>query len=230
LEEEVLDVDAEGNVSYQQRLIGEFSSSLDLRDFPFDDQDLSFVIGSTDYEADEVAFAWDPDYSGRLPTFSVAGWDIELGEARTDTLEVTGGRERRPASLTYTLRAERQQGYFVLKVLVPMGLIVFMAWTVFWLDPSQLGAQLGVSTASVFSFVAFQVRLAELLPGVSYLTRIDRFILGSTLLVFLAFGEAVLTGTLAASGQAERARRIDRWARCIYPILFAILLYMTRWA
>jgi hypothetical protein len=105
-----------------------------------------------------------------------------------------------------------------------------MAWTVFWLDPSQLGPQLGVSTASVFSFVAFQVRLAELLPGVSYLTRIDRFILGSTALVFLAFGEAILTGTLAASGRTELARRIDRWARWVYPALFAVVLYVTRWA
>jgi hypothetical protein len=111
-----------------------------------------------------------------------------------------------------------------------MGLIVFMAWTVFWLDPSQLGPQLGVATASVISFVAFQIKLQEMLPGVDYLTRMDRYILGATILVFLAFGEAILTGGLAAKGRADLSRRIDRWSRWVYVILFGVLICVTRWA
>ena len=31
-----------------------------------------------------------------------------------------------------------------------------MAWTVFWIDPKEIGPQVGVSTASVLTLIAFQ--------------------------------------------------------------------------
>ena len=41
---EVLEVDQDGNVTYRQRFIGQFSCSLDLRDFPFDRQAFPVVL------------------------------------------------------------------------------------------------------------------------------------------------------------------------------------------
>ena len=66
-------------------------------------------------------------------------------------------------------------------------------------------------------------------PRVSYLTTADKFLLGSMLLVFLALGEAVTTSRLADGGQEDLSRRIDRWARSIYAVLFAVLLTVTLW-
>jgi hypothetical protein len=229
LDTDVLQVDAEGNVLLEQRVIGEFSSQFDVRDFPFDGQSLSVIVASTRYGPEEVVFERDRDREGRLPRFSLVGWDIGAMEGGSQSLAVLG--EIRPrAGYRFQLQVQRRPRSQVVKVLIPMGLIVFMAWTVFWLDPSQLGPQLGVATASVISFVAFQIKLQEMLPGVDYLTRMDRYILGATILVFLAFGEAILTGGLAAKGRADLSRRIDRWSRWVYVILFGVLICVTRWA
>ena len=61
----------------------------------------------------------------------------------------------------------------------------------------------------------------------AYLTRADKFLLGATLLVFGALGEAVWTGKLADTERQDQARRIDRRARWIYAALFAVLIGVT---
>ena len=102
-----------------------------------------------------------------------------------------------------------------------------MAWTVFWVDPENVGPQLGISTASVLTLIAFQFSLVRMLPRVSYLTRIDLFLLGATVLVFLALGGSVLTSKFARAGELAKAQKIDRHARWAYTLLFAILLGST---
>jgi len=60
-------------------------------------------------------------------------------------------------------------------MLLPLALIVLMAWSVFWIDPALLPTQIGVSTASVFSLIAFRFGTRDLLPPVHYMTRGDFF-------------------------------------------------------
>jgi len=95
------------------------------------------------------------------------------------------------------------------------------------LDPEQLAPQMGVSTASVLTLIAFQFSLGYLLPRVSYLTRADRFVLGASTLVFLALAEAILSSRLAAAGRIELALRMDRHSRWIYPVLFLAMALRT---
>lgn len=59
------------------------------------------------------------------------------------------------------------------------------------------------------------------------MTKVEEIILGSTLLIFLALGEAVLTGRLARRDQHDVAMRIDRIARFVYPVLFIALAAVT---
>ena len=57
----------------------------------------------------------------------------------------------------------------------------------------QIGAQIGISTATIFTLVAFRFSLGHLTPQVSYFTRLDKFVLLSTILVFIALAGAVAT-------------------------------------
>ncbi len=61
-------------------------------------------------------------------------------------------------------------------------------------------------------------------PRLSYLTIADRFVLGSVVLVFGAFGEAIATTALAARSEKDRAKAIDRVARVVFPVMFGIVL------
>jgi len=45
--------------------------------------------------------------------------------------------------------------------------------------------------------------------------------------VFLALGTAIATSRFASQGRKELAVKIEKWAKIIYLILFAIILVIT---
>jgi hypothetical protein len=102
-----------------------------------------------------------------------------------------------------------------------------MAWCVFWIDPQFLPSQIGLSTATVFSLIAFRFSLRAFLPKVDYMTYLDEFVLASTVLVFSALGQAILTGRLAKTGHEALAHRVDVWSRAVYLVIFVVLTLMT---
>ena len=214
----------DGTVLYRQRFLFTLASPLELRQFPFDRQTLWIRVASL-YGSDEVTLVPEAGDTGRRPQFSVAGWSVALGEMTADTVERTAG-ERLPR-LSLSLTATRDTRYYFWKLFVPLGLIVFMAWTVFFLDHAQLGPRIGVSTASIFSLIAFQLSLGRVLPPISYLTRADQFVLGCSVLIFLALAETILTSKLNAAGRQELSRRIDRIARPAYAMLFLVVAAIT---
>ncbi len=218
-------VTADGGVTFEARRFAELASPLDLRDFPFDVQVLRMDIASTRYGPDEVELVVDDTRSGRLGDFSIAGWRIELGEITVSQIDLQQGE--RLVRVVQHLNAEREGGFFVMKVIVPLGLIVFMAATVFWVDPENIGPQLGISTASVLTLIAFQFSLVRMLPPVSYLTRIDLFVLGSMFLVFMALAESIYTSRITKAGRHDAARRVDHYARWIYGATFVLLVIFT---
>ena len=105
-----------------------------------------------------------------------------------------------------------------------MLVVVAMSWTAFWIDPSLSGSQISVATSSTLTLIAYRFVVAALLPRLPYMTRMDYFTLGGTLLVFLALVEVVLTAYLANRNRIERARSIDRFARFAFPAVFIMLL------
>jgi hypothetical protein len=223
--EDVLRVDSEGNVQYIQRFFGEFSSQLDFKNFPFDKQRLALQVVSFGYEPGEVEFILDQQRIGQREPLSLVGWSIGEGkpEVTTEYLKV---QDRDLARVDFTLEVKREKPFYIIKALIPLFLIVYMAWSVFFIDPSVIGPQIGIPTSAVFALFLFNHRISTLLPRVSYLTRIDRYILFSIILVFITLGESVLTATLAQKGKKELALKIDHWARYLYLLLFiCVVIY-----
>ena len=103
---------------------------------------------------------------------------------------------------------------------MPLLLIVAMSWIVFWIDPSESGTQVSVAITSMLTLIAYRFAVSSDLPKVSYLTRLDDFIMFSTLLVFVTLIEVVFTTIMAKTGQIEKARVVDRWARWVFPLGF----------
>ena len=138
-------------------------------------------------------------------------------------------RDRNVARIDFRLSAERDKKYYLLNVIMPLCLIVLRAWAVFWIDPSAIGPQVGFSTATVFTLIAYRFSLSYQLPKVSYFTRVDKFVLFSTIIVFIALGTAIATSKIASDGNRSGAKVIKNWSRYIYLFLFALILIFTLW-
>ena len=219
----IASIDDIGNVVYRQRLSGDLAVALELKEFPFDTQRLPIDFVSYQYSPDEVVFSVNKDVRADAALFSAAGWRLRILEPETGELTIPAAGIVR-TRLTYLIEAQRNAQYYLLTMFLPMSLIVFMSWTVFWLQPDIVPARIGISTASIFSLLAlgFSIRLG--LPAVSYMTRADLFVVGCTLLVFVALGVAVIGSRWASADRMERALRLNAVARWVYVGLFGIVV------
>jgi hypothetical protein len=95
-----------------------------------------------------------------------------------------------------------------------------MSWVVFLIDPKEAGTQINVAITTMLTLIAYRFAVGTDLPKVSYLTRLDYFILVATFLVFASLVEVVVTSGYAKIGELKRARAIDRWARVLFPLTF----------
>ncbi len=219
----VAQVSPEGVVTIRQRVWGDFSQPLDLHDFPFDTQKFEIWIASAQYPPSEVVLVQDPNLPSLMaPRFSLPDWTIEDFDTLT---RVYGLAENAPgrSSFVASLTATRKTGYYLIKVILPFILIVMMSWIVFWIDPEHLGTQIGMAATSMLTLIAYRFAVDQLIPAVSYLTRLDRFILVSTLLVFTSLGEGVLTAWLNNNQRRELALKVDSWFRILSPFALVVL-------
>ena len=97
-----------------------------------------------------------------------------------------------------------------------------MSWGAFYIDPKNAGAQIGVATSSMLTLIAYRFMLGNLVPRLPYMTRLDYFTLGSTVLVFLTLAEVVITTNLALEEKGKIARKVDHWCRLIFPVTFGL--------
>jgi hypothetical protein len=216
---ESVNIGKQGNVVFTKRVRNaEFFFDLEFLDFPFDTQVLHIIFGT----GDEITFAVDSEFTGIRKKLSVDGWDIALTEPVITSEQIESHESI--ARLDFRLLAKRHPGYYLWKVILPLCLIVLMAWSVFWIDPSQIGPQLGLSTATVFTLIAYRFTLGFFLPPVTYFTRMDTFVLLATFLVFLALGLAITTSRLASKDRKALAVKIERTARVVYLVIFVFII------
>lgn len=223
---EGVEVDDLGNMKFQNRLSGELKVDLEFERFPFDVQRLPIEIVSYEYSTDEMQFSLTSAIVSREDKFSIEGWQLKMLEPIIDVFVVPADQSTLPR-LTYLIQAERDSEYYVLTMLVPMSLIIFMAWTVFWLQPNIVPPRIAIATASIFSLIALGVSIRLGLPKVSYLTMADIFVLGCTLMVFLALGTAVIGSRWASSDRIQQALKLNAIARWVYMILFVFVAFVA---
>ena len=213
-------VDGEGVVTVMRRLWAKVSYPLDLHDFPFDRHRWTTTIWPVESQVAEMTFLPLEGMSGRNARVSIQGWRVgtprlEAGTAARD------GRAGTFARLDATIDVTRDWGYYAWKLGLPLTLIVLMAYGVYYIPPTAVPQQIGLGTTSMLTMIAYMLTLNSTLPRISYLTRADRFFVGSALLVFLGLAKAVLTLALAQGPNAAFIERVDRTGRWLYPLAVA---------
>lgn len=222
--EDLYEVNPDGSVLYQQRFVGGINSRHNFSEFPLDEFIMKIQIVAINPDVIFIVSNNSPE--DRSHRYSISGWKIN-----SEWIEVGVGDERFKdlANTTYFIATKRNINYYIWKVIIPLAMVVFMSWLVFWVDPIQIGAQLTVGATAMLTMIAYQFTLSNLIPPVSYLTRLDTFILLSNIIVFIALLEAILTSNLVSHDKKTIARRMDYLARFIFPIAYTIVFIKSFW-
>jgi hypothetical protein len=219
---EVVEIEPDGTVTYRQQYVGRLSQRLDLSRFPLDSQELnlSFMRGGTGQLrfVPDTQLGIQQNAGGTMAAIlSLPDWEVTeyYAEERpyviAETLQEPG--------FAFTIRIRRYFAYYFWQMILPMILIVMMSWTPFWIHPSKAETQFSLAAAAVLTLIAYRFALGSLLPRLSYLTRMDYLTLWSTLLVFGAGLQVLVTSRMAFRDHIPLALRVDQYSRVLFPAL-----------
>jgi hypothetical protein len=226
---EVVDVAADGTVTYRQRFTGQYAARLDLHAFPFDRHTLRIEFASPGYSPQDIVFApAAAGGAGRSASLSVPDWSVGPVRFEAKPYRIAEGGVTL-AGFQAVFDAKRLLGFYVGKAFASVAIILCMAWVVFWLSPAQTGPRVSVSVTSMLTLIAYRFLLGSVLPPVSYLTRLDHFLLGCTALVFATLVAVVVASRRMEQGREADARRLDRIARWVFPAAFAAVSAFAFW-
>jgi hypothetical protein len=225
-------IQPDGTVEYSQRYVGVFSQPLKLDDFPFDQHKFRFHFIAPTYTPDEVQFIPEEKWVARGLTYAVKiskdislpDWKILDFKTKDSPLLITEGSEN--AGYAFEFTAKRFVKYYLLKVIMPLIFIVMMSWVVFWIDPNNSGTQIAASITSMLTLIAYRFAIDTHVPKVSYTTRMDEFIFMSTLVVFIALIQVVVTSSLAQNNKGSTAIGVDKISRIVFPLVFFVATYL----
>ena len=226
---DVVQVEPDGTVIYHQRYTGSFSQPLNLSQFPMDTHSFTLHFIATGYMDDQLEFSPDTSKSGVhggsiSDELSLPDWKVVSYEAMA--LPYSPIKEIHAAGFAFRFEAERYVTYYIWQVILPLAVVVVMSWAAFWVGRENVGVRIGVATSSILTLIAHRFVLASLLPRLPYMTRMDYFTVGSTLLVFMALITVIFTSYLAGKEYDSLAHKVDISARIAFP---AIFLFLSGW-
>lgn len=210
-----------GEVMYQLNIRGVFSQTLNLSEYPFDQHIFNLPI-YYEYSQDEFGLLPDP----QKPFFftkkiTAADWTVNNYQIKSEEEAIAGNDIYSRFSLSF--EATRRPGYIVIKFIIPLIFIVAMSWIVFWIDPREIRSQFSIAVTSVLTLIAYHIALANKLPEIPYLTNMDIFIFGATVIVFTSLLEVLKTSHYVSLGKVDQVLKMDKVCRWLFPTVFAIV-------
>jgi hypothetical protein len=197
-------------------LVGVFQASFRLHSFPFDTQTLVLRLktGFASSQDGEKTRWWkgrrkvvleenkNPRYrsfvsvcdegTGHLQSEYVIGEEVEFDqglsrpEASAEQLEY--------ATLSIRFNIKRKPAYWMWNIVLPLFFIVSSAICSFFVPRAELADRTAITVTLLLALVAFKLVLSEKIPKLSYLTRVDEYII----VCFVSVASMIIWQTVSA--------------------------------
>ena len=215
----------DGTVNYAERSKVALSSRFALRRFPFDRQALLIIIHPFLVDGPRMRLSLIDHAAWTASEFesysSLAQWKLQAVEPKVGTAPTYGGLTVPEARFEITV--VRRSSFYLWKVFLPLLLMVFLSWSVFWIEPHDLSNQIQVAVTTILTVIAFAFAISATMPRLPYLTYIDAFFLECYIYVFLAVVELM---TVHVTHRNERRRdlgvRIRSYSKWLIPASFVV--------
>ena len=121
---------------------------------------------------------------------------------------------------------KRNINYCIFKILIPVFLILSIAWSVLWIPPNQVESRLTTSIVALLALIAYNFVFNEDLPKLSYLTSMDKYILISYLFCCIP---TFLTIYFSRINKRDynKAVKMNKRSRLYGSIIYAILVVLS---
>jgi hypothetical protein len=215
-------IHADGAVEYHLGLSAAFRTQLDLKRFPFDQQELRIRLQSFLWDTGTVLFAPSERRCGYAE--GDTSDDLTVLGVRTSVRSVRlPGWGEEYSEFDGIITAKRNCIFYIWRIFFPAILIMAMSCTVFFVNIQDLHDRVAISLTCLLSCIAAQFAISFNLPRISYLTPIDKLYMITY--VCIALGVAVSAIEYYFYKRNHRLfTKCNRHARWLVPLLYLILL------
>jgi Neurotransmitter-gated ion-channel ligand binding domain/Neurotransmitter-gated ion-channel transmembrane region len=216
-------VSPNGTVIAQERFSKTLSSGLDLQRFPFDREHLQVVIESLLYPLNDVRVMADKEKLaiGKDSFVSLSEWTI-LGIRGLDGKSFFPPEQQEYSRVTMDISIQRNSGFYLFKVMMPLLLITIASWSVFWIDAKEFSTQITIAFTNLLTVVALLLVVNDALPRVGYLTFMDGFTMLCFAAILAVIVELIWAHRWESRDDHEQAQKIHVMARWIVPSGFSL--------
>jgi hypothetical protein len=145
-------------------------------------------------------------------------WDVTQFDTDVSTTRQTIGYDS--SRFRFHLHAERKTEYYQIRILVPIGIIVFISWIILFLKDYKI--RIDIASGNLLLFIAFNFVISKDLPRLSYLTFMDAVLFTAFAITSFSVIINVILRRMEASGRVGLAQRIDRVLIWAYPFVYAL--------
>jgi len=217
---------------------GRMSRKMDLRAFPFDNQNLTILI--EDNALDTRGLVYVPEEVSINPELKIPGFEFgkpSLTEA-TYAYPTQFGYPKSKATneysrLTFDLPIHRNTLTSFVKDILPIWLTVLCSAFALMLSPRLIDSRFQIAIFSILSLVALQISNGNDLPALQYMNLMDAlYVLGYLFLVAL-MAELIVTTRWVENenpGQLSKAQRLDKYfgftSLAVFLLINALLVFV----
>ena len=224
--------------------LAKIRSKFDLKKYPFDHQDLRIVWNSSYYTSTNLNAVEEPQVALINPKIGVF---ISLDNYKNDNFlkewkvkdikifsEFIKQKEKtrenilineKTDQLIIQLTVQRNFKYYIYKVIVPVLLILFIAWSVLWIPANQIESRLTTSIVALLALIAYNFVFQDDVPKLDLLTSLDLFILLSYIFCAIPIIMTIYLSRFVTKNQ-QRSNLLNRQIR-LFGGLTYILITLT---
>jgi hypothetical protein len=186
------------------RVSGQFVEVMELQEFPFDVQALTFSIQLNCRTTGPmpVRFGVPSDLETSIDSEGMALISLEyerLGGMVVEATEVERAKGRTFPTLRVSMMLKRRPVSVLINCALPMGIFAFLSGLQFLIPVSDQGTRLEVTLNLILTTAAYKYAISTMTPDVPYLTILDKYSLAVFFFITVMTVEAAVLGYFAVS-------------------------------
>ncbi|AWB66581.1 gamma-aminobutyric-acid receptor subunit beta [Saccharobesus litoralis] len=218
-------------VEYNERFTTTFTTDMDFRQFPFDQQTFSVLMEPFTYDERQLVISKAQVFPKVLGNALDGQWSqlsapqASVSRQSYSHLSNNGEPDVNFSRLTIAVDVARKSDFYIWQFILPLTLIIIASWAVFWI--AGFGERLGTSFTLMLTVVAYNFYTGNLLPHLPYTTLIERLVIFSYVSIFAAILLIVINRVRHPENSANT--RLIKTCRYLFPIGFILMMALLIW-
>ncbi|XP_067237105.1 neuronal acetylcholine receptor subunit beta-2 [Chanodichthys erythropterus] len=211
-----------GEVAWLPPAIYKSACKIEVRDFPFDQQNCTLKFRSWTYDHTEIDLILLSDFASRDDFKPSGEWDIVSlpGRKNEDPNDVTY------LDITYDFIIRRKPLFYTINLIIPCVLITSLAILVFYL-PSDCGEKMTLCISVLLALTVFLLLISKIVPPTSLaVPLIGKYLMFTMVLVTFSIVTSVCV--LNVHHRSPSTHTMPKWVKHYFLARLPAFLFMRR--